>query len=62
MSWGYNTHHGDYSEQVCIVYLKFTKSVDGKSSHHKKNQICNYVRWWMLTKLIVVIILNIYIY
>ena len=29
--------------------------IDPKSSHHKEKD-CNYMRWWMLTKLIVVII------
>ena len=29
--------------------------IDPKNSHHKEKD-CNYMRWWMLTKLIVVII------
>ena len=35
----------------CITYCW----IDPKNSHHKEKD-CNYMRWWMLTRLIVVII------
>lgn len=59
--WGCNLQHGDYRQQHYIVYLKDAKTVNLKSSHHKK--ICSYVMWWMLSKLIVVTSLQyIYVY
>lgn len=36
-SWGCTVQRGDYSSQYCVVYLKVSKRVDLKSSHHKKN-------------------------
>ena len=33
-SWGYNVQHGDYITNP--VYLKVSKGVNLKSSHHKK--------------------------
>ena len=51
-SWGCNIHHGS---QYCIVHLKVAKGVQLKRSHHKKKNF-NYVKWWVLAKLTVLII------
>lgn len=32
--------------------MKVAKTVNLKSSHHKKNEFCNYVWWWMLIDLL----------
>lgn len=59
-SWGHDVHHDDCSsinKQYCIVNLKVTKRMDLKSSHHETKN-CNYMRRWILTKLIMVIILQ----
>lgn len=39
--------------------MKVDKRVDFKSSHHKKI-MCNHIWWWMSTRLMVVIFINIY--
>ena len=43
-----------------MVYLKAARSMDLKSSYYKKKN-CNHVRWWPLTKLIVIISQRIHI-
>ena len=35
--WGPSIQHGVYGQQFCIVYIKFAKRVDLKSSHDKEN-------------------------
>ena len=42
------------------LYLQVAKRIDFKSSHHKK-KICNYVRWWILTKIMVIILQHIHV-
>ena len=34
--WSGNIQQGDYSQQYCTVYLKVARTVDLKSSQHKK--------------------------
>ena len=41
--WECNVHHGDNSEQFCVIYLKVAKRVDLKISLHKRKD-CNCVR------------------
>ena len=36
--WGSNVQHGDCSSQYCTVYLKGTRRVDLKCSHHQKKK------------------------
>ena len=46
-----------------ILYIwKLLKIVGLNSSLHKEKNFCSYVRWWILAKLIVIIIFNIYKY
>lgn len=38
-SRGCGAQHGDCGEQYCIVYWKVAKTVDLRSSHHKKKNV-----------------------
>lgn len=38
-----NVQHGDYNQEYCNTYLKGTKTINSKSSKHKKNTMCNFV-------------------
>ena len=44
-----------YSLLCCVIYLKVAKRINPKSSHHKRKNF--FLRWWMLTKLIMIIIM-----
>lgn len=60
--WGYNVHHGDYSQQYCILYFEVAKKVHLKYYHHKHTPSPKKIHEMreVLTYLMVVIIFTIY--